>query len=493
MRKKWFFFFGIVAAITSSAQEPKITNSKGQTLKDIQAAQVAVAKESTETSQTKLRTSNAPPRLPKNYYWQKMDNGLEVVVIENHKVPLATIEIAVKNGAYTEGPEFSGLSHLFEHMFFKANKDYPDQEKFIKRTEELGMIWNGTTDVERVNYFFTFDKDSLAAGLKFMNAAIRFPIYRAEDMQKERPVVDGEFQRGESDPGFQLWIEIQKKCWGEQFTRKNPIGEHEVINTATPEKMMTIKDKYYFPNNSILVICGDVDHINAFATAGKIYGDWKSSGFDPHEKFPIPEFKPIEKNNYFIKESSIAQTPYEMLQWQGPDFRNDSAGTVIADVFSAALRLNSSKWQQALIDKGLATYADISYSTNRYVGPIQLFVVPNPMKLKECYEEMMNQVSQFSQKNYFTDEQLTTAKDIIRRNHIRDTEKPSSLASQLTYQWCSTSLDYFTDYIGACMKVTKEDLQQYAKKYLVGQPYVAGMIINADMNKQLNPGEYFKN
>jgi len=177
----------------------------------------------------------AQPRLPQNYYWQKLDNGLEVVVIENHKVPLATIEIAVKNGAYTEGPEYSGLSHLFEHMFFKANKDYPDQEKFIKRTKELGAIFNGTTGEERVNYFFTFDKDSLDAGLKFMNAAIRFPIYREADMQKERPVVDGEFQRGESDPGFQLWIDVNKRCWGDLFTSKNAIGDHDIVNTATRE------------------------------------------------------------------------------------------------------------------------------------------------------------------------------------------------------------------------------------------------------------------
>jgi zinc protease len=453
MRKKWLFFLGMAALATAQAQ----------------------------------------PRLPQNYYWQKLDNGLEVVVIENHKVPLATIQIAVKNGAYTEGPEFSGLSHLFEHMFFKANKDYPDQEKFIKRTEELGMIWNGTTDVERVNYFFTFDKDSLNAGLKFMNAAIRFPIYRTEDMQKERPVVDGEFQRGESNPGFQLWLETQKRCWGDLLTRKNPIGVHEIINTATPEKMMIIKDKYYLPNNSILVICGDVEHTVVFASVNKIYGDWKSSGFDPQLKYPIPDFKPIEKNDYFIKESSIAQTPYELLQWQGPDFRNDSAGTIIADVFSQLLQLNSSKWQQALIDKGLATVANLSYSTCRYVGPVQLFVIPNPMKLKECYQEMMNQVSQFANSDYFTDEQLATAKDIIRRDNIRNTEKPSSLPSQLTYQWCSTSLDYYTDYISACMKVTKDDMQRYAQKYLVNKPYVAGMIINAAMNKQLNPGEYFKN
>src|SRR6187399_1945549 len=158
-----------------------------------------------------VMSAAAQPRLPKDYYWTKLDNGLEVVAIENRKVPLVTIEMAVKNGAYTEGPEYSGLSHLFEHMFFKANKDYPDQEKFIKRTEELGAIWNGTTGDERVNYFFTFDKDSLDAGLKFMNAAIRFPIYRTEDMQKERPVVDGEFQRAESDPGFILQYEAGKK------------------------------------------------------------------------------------------------------------------------------------------------------------------------------------------------------------------------------------------------------------------------------------------
>jgi zinc protease len=434
---------------------------------------------------------HAQSRLPKNYFWRKLPNGLEVVVIENNRVPLATIEVAVKNGAYTEGPEYSGLSHLFEHMFFKANKDYPDQTKFIARTEELGMIWNGTTGTERVNYYFTFDKDSLEAGLKFMNAALRFPIYRAEDMQKERPVVDGEFQRGESDPGFQIWIETQKKLWGENFTRKNPIGDHDIINTATPEKMMVIKDKYYHPNNSILVITGDVQHEAAFALAEKIYGDWANSGFDPHEKYPVPEFKPLEKKDFFIKESTIAQTPYIMISWHGPDFRKDSAATLAADVFSTALGLNSSKWQQALIDKGLASYASVSYSTNKFVGPVEIFVVPTPAKMKECYAEVMNQVAQFSNPDYLTDEQLQTAKDVLVRNEIRNNEKPSNLSHTLTSWWASTSLDYFTDYISNLKKVSRQEIADYAAKYITGKPFVAGMIISPEMNQQLKPSEYF--
>ncbi|HMK27722.1 MAG TPA: pitrilysin family protein [Chitinophagaceae bacterium] len=489
MTKKWLSLLGIITYLACPAQTfTTVAGVNAEAVKKREAGEVPGT-----TPVQNLQSRTRTPRLPKDYYWMQMDNGLEVVVIENHKVPLATIEIAVKNGSYTEGPEYSGLSHLFEHMFFKANKDYPDQEKFIQRTEELGMIWNGTTGDERVNYFFTFDKDSLAAGLRFMNAAIRFPIYRTEDMQKERPVVDGEFQRGESDPGFQLWMAVNKKVWGDLFTRKNAIGDHDVINTATPEKMMIIKDKYYFPNNSILVICGDVKPDEAFAKARTIFGDWKSSGFDPHQKYPIPEFAPIAKTEYLIKESSIAQTPYTMYTWHGPDTRKDSMGTLAADVFSTILGLNSSKWQQALVDKGLASYAGLSYQTQKHVGPVSIFAIPNPGKLKEFTAELINQVNHFADDDYFTDEQLQTAKDILRRNQIRNTEKPSSLASNLTYWWCSASLDYFTDYLTGMVSVTRADIQNYLRKYIINKPYIAGMIINEQMNKDLKPGEYFKN
>ena len=80
----------------------------------------------------------------------------------------------------------------------------------------------------------------------------------------------------------------------------------------------------------------------------------------------------------------------------------------------------------------------------------------------------------------------------MERNFIRQSEKPSSLASQLTYQWCSTSLDYFTDYQKGCMEVTKEALKSYVNKYITGKNYVAGIIINAAMNKAANTASFFK-
>jgi zinc protease len=324
-----------------------------------------------------------------------------------------------------------------------------------------------------------------------MNSAIRFPIYREEDMQKERPVVDGEFQRGESDPGFQLWIETNKKVWGDQFTRKNPIGDHDIINSATPAKMMVIKDKYYVPNNSLVVICGDVNPKQAFAMAKKIFGDWQPSEGDPHAKFPIPEFKPLTKQDHFIKESSIAQTPQFMLTWQGPDVRNDSVATIAADVFSKIISLNSSKWMQALVDKGLASSVYSYYQTAKFVGPIEVGVTPIPGKMKECYQEMMKQISMWGNPDYFTDDELAKAKAGLKRQQIRSNEKPSSLASQLTFHWCSTSLDYFTDYFPAMDRVTRQDIMNYVNKYVVGKPYVAALIINKEMNEKYKPAEYF--
>ena len=231
-------------------------------------------------------------KLPNNFFMTKLDNGLEVLVIEDASVPLVTVEIVVKNGAYTEDTAFNGLSHLYEHMFFKANKALPSQEQFLDKVNELGIVFNGTTSDERVNYFFTLSSNKIDEGLNFMNNAIRYPLFLESEMKRENPVVDGEFQRNESNPVFHLLDDMNRNMWGKHYSRKNAIGDHQIILTATPEKMRTIQAKYYWPNNSMLVIAGDAKHESIFAKVKELYGDWKPSDFDPFVKWPVPEFDP---------------------------------------------------------------------------------------------------------------------------------------------------------------------------------------------------------
>ncbi len=190
-----------------------------------------------------LGIATAQKNLPSNFHMTKLENGLEILVIEDNSVPLATIEICVHNGSYTEDHDYNGLSHLYEHMFFKANKDLPSQEQFLARINELGITFNGTTSNERVNYFLTLSNAKVNEGLTFMNSAIRYPLFLQEEMKKENPVVDGEFQRAESNPVFWLLKDMDKKLWGDNFSRKNTIGNHDIILSATPEKMRIIQEK----------------------------------------------------------------------------------------------------------------------------------------------------------------------------------------------------------------------------------------------------------
>jgi len=199
-----------------------------------------------------------------------LPNGLEIIVVENHGVPLATVEITVRNGSFTQSPEYAGLAHMYEHIFFKANDTYPLPDQFIDRASELGAVFNASTREEQVNYYLTMPSDSLEGGLRFLAAALLGPRFRQDEIDRERQVVLGEYDRNEAEPGFRLEETTGKKLWDGEWSRKNVIGDRQVIATVTPDKMRAIRSLYYVPNNSVLIISGDVSPPAAFALAERI-------------------------------------------------------------------------------------------------------------------------------------------------------------------------------------------------------------------------------
>ena len=144
--------------------------------------------------------------LVQSYCWafkiteKKLINGLDVIFIESHVIPLVTVEIVSKNGAFVESSAFNGLSHFYEHMFFKANKFIPDQEKWVEFTRAHGMKWNGSTSSNYVNYYFTMHKKNLMAGLNIMNYSIRFPLFDEVELNREKKVVLSEYDDGDAEP-----------------------------------------------------------------------------------------------------------------------------------------------------------------------------------------------------------------------------------------------------------------------------------------------------
>ncbi len=427
----------------------------------------------------------AQNKLPKNFHYTTLENGLELLVIEDQSVPLATIELAVHNGAYTEDPEYDGLSHLYEHMFFKANKDIPSQEKFMERVNELGISFNGTTSSERVNYFITLSNSKLEEGLDFMNSAIRYPLFLQEEMTKENPVVDGEFQRAESNPVFFLSQDMDRHLWKDNYSRKNTIGDHDIILSATPEKMKIIQEKYYYPNNTLLVVAGAVDREEVEKKVKRIYGDWEMSDFDIFEKYPIPEFEPLNESESYITESENAQVPIMMIGLHGPSVDEDPKATYAADVFHTMLGLQSSRFQRNLVESGLAYQAGGGYQTLKHVGPIQLFFVPNPQNMEAAIDSLEAEIALWADDDYFTDEQLEAAKNQLAIQDIYSRESTSNFVHSLTFWWASADLDYYVNYIDNLKAVSRDDIKAYVKEYIHGQPNVTGLLLSPAMKASM--------
>ncbi|MEM1347468.1 MAG: pitrilysin family protein [Myxococcota bacterium] len=413
-----------------------------------------------------------------------LKNGLTVLVLEDHSVPLATVEIAVKHGAYTEPPEFNGLSHLYEHMFFKGNAAIPNQEAYLKRMRELGIVFNGTTSSERVNYYFTMPSKNITEGIVFMRDAIVTPKFDEEEFKREIQVVIGEVDRNESNPFFWFLRAQEELLWFKHPTRKDVLGDRDTITTSTIKKMRTIQERYYVPNNSVLVIAGDVDPSRAFADAEREFASWKPSKKDPHIAHPVPVHPALPATSSFVLHKQV-QVPYVQVAWHGPSVRSDEKATYAADVLSFILGQPASAFQKALVDSGVTLGASLGYYTQAHTGPISASAQMRPDKLEEAVEALLTEVYKMTDPTYFTDEQLASAKKILAVQSTYEREKTSSLVQTVSFWWSVAGLDYYVNYLDNLEKVTREDIARYVEAYLIDKPFVAGLLIDEQVGADI--------
>jgi zinc protease len=412
-----------------------------------------------------------------------LTNGLEVIVIENHGVPLVTIEADVRNGSFTQTPEFAGLAHMYEHMFFRANSKFPDPESFVDRAGDLGAVFNGTTSEERVNYYLTIPADSLRAGVSFLGSALQAPLFRQDELERERQVVIGEYDRNESSPFFQLTRAMDERLYPGNFSRKNIIGDRQVILTTTPDKMRTIQRKYYVPNNTALIIAGDVDPAKVFALAEQSLGGW-ARGPDPFAGDPIPAIPPLTKSEGVVVESNVGAITV-FIQWQGPSVGKDPTATYAADVFSDVLNDPGSNFQQRLVDSGLWQTMGVNYYTLNQTGPITISGQTSPDNLRKALTALYAEIARFDTPGYFDVEELENVKAHRAVTSAFERERSSGFAHTLGFWWSVASLEYYMGYVDNMAKQTTDNLRAYARKYIVGKPHITGVLLAPEVRQAL--------
>jgi zinc protease len=215
--------------------------------------------------------TSAEPRQSAPLRTATFDNGLRVLIREEHTAPLASVWCWYKVGSKDETPGLTGVSHWVEHMNFKGTANIPrDQVKGI--IEQFGGSWNGYTWIDQTTYLETATRDALERMLFIEAERMDRCLYHPDDCQSERTVIISELQGGENDPDQLLDQELTAAAFKAHPYRHPTIGWLTDLQTMTRDDLYGYYRRYYIPNNATLVIVGDVDADETLRKAEKYFG-----------------------------------------------------------------------------------------------------------------------------------------------------------------------------------------------------------------------------
>ncbi|HEX7050325.1 MAG TPA: pitrilysin family protein [Longimicrobiales bacterium] len=237
-----------------------------------------------------------------------LDNGLTLIVHEDHKAPIVAVNIWYHVGSKNEKPGKTGFAHLFEHLMFNGSEHFNDD--YFQVLERIGATdLNGTTSNDRTNYFQNVPTSALDAVLWMESDRMGHMIGAIDQakLDEQRGVVQNEKRQGENQPYGRVFNLIAESAYPDDHPYSWPvIGSMEDLNAASLEDVHEWFRTYYGPNNAVIVLAGDIDPETAKAKVEQYFG-------------AIPPGPPIEKPDVWI--AKMTGEHREIMQDRVPQAR----------------------------------------------------------------------------------------------------------------------------------------------------------------------------
>src|SRR5438128_1630568 len=194
----------------------------------------------------------------------RLANGARVLLFPEASRPTVTINMTVLVGSRHEGYGETGMAHLLEHMVFKGTPTFRNVPKALR---DHGANFNGTTNVDRTNYFETMPAtdENLEFGIHLEADRLVNSYVKREDLLSEMTVVRNEFERGENSPQGVLMQRIHAAAYGWHNYGKSTIGNRSDIERVPVDNLQAFYKKYYQPDNVVLIVAGKFDEAKAQA------------------------------------------------------------------------------------------------------------------------------------------------------------------------------------------------------------------------------------
>ncbi|HWF85821.1 MAG TPA: pitrilysin family protein [Vicinamibacterales bacterium] len=404
-----------------------------------------------------------------------LDNGLKVLIQEEHTAPLASVWCWYKVGSKDERPGLTGVSHWCEHMNFKGTANIPrDQVKGI--IEQFGGSWNGYTWIDQTTYLETATRDALDRMLFIEAERMASCLYHPDDCESERTVIISELQGGENDPDQLLDQELTATAFKAHPYRHPTIGWLSDLQTMTRDDLYGYYRRHYVPNNATLVIVGDVDTDEALRRVHHHFGSIPT-GLEVERLTTVEPHQTGERRVTLRKEGT---TGYLKVAYHAPSVTDPQFFPllILDAVLTGAKGLNlwasfrvpppqrSTRLYRALVERGLASY--VSGSLQPTADPF-LFTVSATATEGESLasvEAVLLEALDRVRRDGITDAELTKAKAQLKARLVFDGDSITNIAHQLGYFETIADVGTFLKAPAAIAAVTLEDVAAAARAVL---------------------------
>ena len=407
-----------------------------------------------------------------------LDNGLEVLVLPDHRAPVVMHMVWYGVGAADDPAGKAGLAHFLEHLMFKGTAKVGKGE-LDKRLSRMGAEHNAFTSADATAYYQKVARDRLPEVMALEADRMLNLRLDADDVATEREVVREERrQRIENNPGAQLSEQLMAALYGGHPYGVPIIGSDETIRGLTREDALAHYKQYYAPNGAMLVLAGDITLRDARALAAEHYGALPK-GRMPARPATRPE--PLAENVRRSLTHPKVRVPSYMRLYASPTYTTASGREAHAIDLAAEILGGSvnSRLHRALVEEqGLALNADAASDTGgRMGGVFFLQITPAPGVAPQQLEAAIDAVVQGFIAEGPTPAELTRAARKLAANAIYAQDSISELAQAFGHSWLSgETLVQIRDWPRDILRVPAKDVQAVADTVLTA-PAVHGWLL----------------
>ena len=394
-----------------------------------------------------------------------LDNGLHVILHDDNSAPVVITSVMYHVGAKDENPERTGFAHFFEHLLFEGTQNIQRGEWF-KIVTSQGGINNANTSDDRTYYYEVFPSNSLELGLWMESERLLHPVINQIGVDTQNEVVKEEKRlRVDNQPYGNLLAEVKRNIFTNHPYRWATIGSMEHLDAATLDEFIAFNNKFYVPNNAVLVVAGDLgDKSKVKAMIQKYFGEIKRGNPVVRQKF---DEAPITETKRATYEDPNIQLPMVVAAYRTPSMKTREAR--VLDMISTYLSdgKSSKLYKKIVDDKKMALQVGAFGFSQEDHGVYMMYGIPQGDNktediLREADEEIVKLQSEL-----ITENDLQKLKNKFEKNYIESNSSVEGVAENLaSYYMLYGDINLINTEIDIYRSITREEIRDVAKKYL---------------------------